>query len=416
MTKPIETGLLPATTRRGLLLGAAAVGASSLAMPHIARAADPIRIGLLQAKQGPIVQQAEYLQQGTVLALEQRNNMLLGRPAEILWEDEPTPQAAAQNAQRLIQERKVVALLGGTLSSTALSEQAIAGQMKVPFMINNAAASEITGKNCNRYSFRLQPPVPVHARAMLPYLSGIGKKWYFLTASYAFGQDIARSFRALLKEIGGTEVGGDEVPVGSADYSSFILKIRAAKPDLVIGGLTSGDLSNFMKQWDNFGMREQIPFTEISIGDTDLWSVGPDVVSGIYTTTWWYKDPNNSPSDKAFAEAYMAKYKRPAADKAWMGWYAARTMFQAIENAKSTDPDAIVEALENWTEQDAGTKVYIRKWDHQMVHRLLIQGVKKKITDKWDYLDVLASVPKTDEEMAKAFGPQSESACHMTQS
>ena len=60
MTKPIETGLLPATTRRGLLLGAAAVGASSLAMPHIARAADPIRIGLLQAKQGPIVQQAEY--------------------------------------------------------------------------------------------------------------------------------------------------------------------------------------------------------------------------------------------------------------------------------------------------------------------------------------------------------------------
>jgi branched-chain amino acid transport system substrate-binding protein len=402
--------------RRAVLLGGAALGAGVLARPHIARAVDPIRIGLLQAKQGPIVQQAEYLQQGTFLALEQMNNQLLGRPAEIVWEDEPTPQAAAQNAQRLVQDRKCVALLGGSLSSTALAEEAVAGQLKIPFVVNNAAASEITGQNCNRYTFRIQPPVPVQAAAMMPFLAGIGKKWYFLTASYAFGQDIARSFRNLLKQAGGTEVGSDEVPVGTADYSSFILKIRAAKPDLVIGGLTSGDLSSFLKQWNELGMRDRIPFTEIAVGDTDLWSIGPQIASGIYTTFWWYKDPNNSQSDKDFAAAYEKKHNRPAADKAWMGWYAARALFQAIEQAKSTEPDAIVNALETWRDQDAGAPVYFRKWDHQMVHRILVVGVKKQIPDKWDYFDVLASVPKDEAAMTAAFGPESASACKMTSS
>lgn len=205
------------TTRRGVLLGAASLAAVPLATPFIGNAAaEPIRIGLLLAKQGPIVEQVEYLQQGTFMALDDINKTLLGRPVEVIWEDEPTPQAAAQNAQKLIQEQKVVALLGGSLSSTALAEEAVAGRLKVPFFVNNAAARDITGASCNRYTFRLNPPVPVQARAMLDYLSHIGKRWYFLTASYAFGQDIARSFKDLLTEIGGTNVGADEVPVGAA--------------------------------------------------------------------------------------------------------------------------------------------------------------------------------------------------------
>ncbi|MDR3521337.1 MAG: ABC transporter substrate-binding protein [Acidocella sp.] len=401
--------------RRKLLGGiAAGAAASSLAMPHIARAAEPIRIGLLQAKQGPISQQAQYLQQGTFLALEQLNNELLGQPAEIVWDDEISPQAAGQNAVQLIEQSKVVALLGGSLSNFALAEEAIAGQYKIPFIVNNGAAEDITGAKCNPYTFRLQPPVPVQAAAMMPFLEHIGKRWYFLSASYAFGQDIANSFKALLKNAGGVIVGDDQVPVGTADYSAFILKIRDAKPDLVIGGLTSGDLSNFLKQWNDFGMRGKIPFTEIAVGDPDLWAVGKNNVSGIYTTLWWYKDPNNSPSDKAFATAYQKKYNRPAADKAWMGWYCAKIMFQAINAAKSTKAEAIVEALQNWHEVDGGLNVHFNKWNNQLEHRFLIVGVKKNIPDQWDYFDVLASVPGSPEAMMAAFGTAADSVCHMS--
>lgn len=397
----------------GIAAGAAGVAASGLAMPHIARAATPIRIGLLQAKEGPIVEQAEMLKQGAFMALEEMNHELRGQPAEIIWADEPSAQGAAQNAVQLIQKNKVVAMLGGSLSSFALAEEAVAGRYKVPFFVNNAAAEQITGSECNPYTFRLQPPVPTQAAAMLPYLEHIGKRWYFLTASYAFGQDIANSFKQLLKSIGGTMVGDDEVPVGSNDYSAYILKIREAKPDLVIGGLTSGDLSNFLKQWNEFGMRERLPFTEIAVGDPDLWAVGNRDLAGIYTTLWWYKDPNNSAKDKAFAAAYEKKYNRPAADKAWMGWYSARIMFESINAASSTDGAAIVEALRHWHEMDGGLKVHFQPWNNQLVHRLLVVGIKKHIPNRWDIFNVLKSVPTDQAGVARAFGTAATSTCHM---
>jgi branched-chain amino acid transport system substrate-binding protein len=241
---------LLAATRRALLLGAGGAAATRLAMPFIGNAAaEPIKIGVILAKTGQIVDQAEYLWQGTELALEQRNKTLLDRPVELIWLDEPSPQVAQQSMQKLIDGHKVCAVIGGTLSSSALAMEAVAGRAKIPFVINNAAATDITGKNCNRWTFRLQPPVAVQMRALAPYAMTNGKKWYFLTAAFAFGQDIMRSGRQILQEADGTEVGSDEVPLNTPDYSSFILKIRAAKPDVVLGGISAGDLTTFMKQW-----------------------------------------------------------------------------------------------------------------------------------------------------------------------
>ena len=190
-------------TRRGALLGAAAIGASGaaqrLGMPFIRNvaAAEPIRIGLLLAKTGQIAPQTEYLANGSYLALAEHQTVL-GRPVEMVWFDEPTPQGAQQNMQKLVQEQKVVAILGGALSSNALAEEAAAAQLKVPLVIDNAAATEITGKKCNRYTFRLNPPVQVQARLLAPFIMGYGKKWYYHTASYTFGQDINRSFQQIL--------------------------------------------------------------------------------------------------------------------------------------------------------------------------------------------------------------------------
>ncbi len=183
---------------------------------------------------------------------------------------------------------------------------------------------------------------------LAPYALNYGKQWYFITASYAFGQDILNSFRDLLKAAGGTEVGSDEVPLNTADFSSFILKIRQAKPDVVVGGLPAGDLSTFLKQWNELGMKGKIPFVEIAIGDTDIWAVGPEAATGTFTKLWYYKNPDNPPEEQAFAAAYLKKYGKPAADKAWMGWITARSLFESIDAAGSTEPMAIIEALEAW--------------------------------------------------------------------
>ena len=403
-----RTGLL--LPRRKALAGAAAL---PLAAPHIARAAAPIRIGLLLAKTGQIAAQTEYLANGTFLAMEERNNTINGQPAELIWLDEPTPQAATQNMQKLVQENKACAVLGGSLSSNALAEQATAAQLKVPFVCNNAAATDITGKNCNRYTFRLNTPVVVQTRMLAPVALTYGKRWYVITASYAFGQDILRSSRELLKAAGGTEAGSDEAPLNTADFSSFILKIRQAKPDVVVGGLSAGDLSTFLKHWNELGMKGTIPFVEIAIGDTDIWAVGPEAATGTFTKLWYYKNPDNSPQEQAFAAAYETKYRKPAADKAWMGWITARSLFDSIDAAGSTDAMAIVEALEAWKTSTGKTKYSYRKFDHQMLVRNIAVTVKDKITNKWDYFDVKATLPENAADLEKVFGTEADIGCRM---
>ena len=204
--------------------------AAPLAAPFVARAAEPIRIGLLLAKTGQIAAQTEYLANGTFLALEERNNMIMGQPAELVWLDEPTPQAATQNMQKLVQENKVVAVLGGSLSSNALAEEATAAQLKIPFVCDNAAATEISGKNCNRYTFRLNTPVAVQCADAGAVRAELRQE---VVSSSPHPTRSARTScarrRELLKAAGGTEVGVDEVPLNTADFSSFILKIRQAQ-------------------------------------------------------------------------------------------------------------------------------------------------------------------------------------------
>jgi branched-chain amino acid transport system substrate-binding protein len=404
-------------TRRQTLLGAATLGAASpLGMPYIANAAaaESIKIGLLLAKTGDIAAQAEYLANGSYLALAERGNMVMGQPAELVWYDEPSPQGSQQNMQKLVQEAKVCAVLGGSLSSNALAEQATAAQLKIPFVCNNAAATAISGANCNRYTFRLNTPVATQAAMFAPYLMGNGKKWYFLTAAYAFGQDIAKSFKQILAQAGGTIVGDDSVPLNTPDYSSFILKIRQAKPDMILGGVPAGDLSTFLKQWNEMGMKGSIPVCEIAIGDTDIWSVGPEAATGLYTSLWWYKNPANPPDEQKMAADYQTKYGKPAADKAWMGWLAAKSLFESIDAAKSTEADAIIGAMESWKGGTADSPYSWRKGDHQLLLKNLVVEVKPKITDKWDYFDVKGMVPKTAGELDAVFGDPAANGCHMS--
>jgi len=406
-----KTGL--SISRRATVLGAASLAIAPLGAPRIVRAAEPLKIGLLLAKTGQIAGQTEYLANGSMLALEQRNNMIMGQPAELVWLDEPSPQGATQNMQKLVQENKVCAVLGGALSSNALAEEAKAAELKIPFVCDNAAATDITGKNCNRYTFRLNTPVAVQQRMLAPYALKYGKKWYHITSSYAFGQDILKSSRELLKAAGGTEVGVDEVPLNTADFSSFILKIRQAKPDVVVGGLSGGDLTTFLKQWSELGMKGKIPFLEIAIGDTDIWGVGPDAANGTFTKLWDAYNPDNTAEEKAFAAAYLKKHGKPAADKAWMGWITARSLFESIDAAKSTDADKIIEALEAWKVPAGASSYSYRKFDHQMLVRNLAVSVKDKITDKWNYFDVKATLPENPAELEKVFGSQEEIGCKM---
>jgi branched-chain amino acid transport system substrate-binding protein len=162
------------------------------------------------------------------------------------------------------------------------------------------------------------------------------------------------------------------------------------------------------------GKKGKIPVCEIAIGDTDIWAVGPQAATGLYTSLWWYDNAANPPDEKKMAADYLKKYGKPAADKAWMGWIAAKSLFEAMDQAKSTEADAIITALENWKGGSAENPYSWRKGDHQMLLRNLVVEVKPKIIDKWDYFNVKGVVQKNLADLDKVFGDPVANGCHMT--
>jgi len=107
---PTYTGLI--MPRRKLLLGATALAALPLAAPHIARAADPIKIGLLLAKTGGIAAQTEYLANGTYLALEERNNMIMGQPTELVCSMNPARRLPRRTCRSWCRRTRLPRFLG----------------------------------------------------------------------------------------------------------------------------------------------------------------------------------------------------------------------------------------------------------------------------------------------------------------
>lgn len=404
------------STKRLMLGGVASaimLAAATLTTGAAAQESGPVKIGMIYSKQGPGASIGQFLQRGSELAAEQAGMKVLGRPIELIWLDENGPEGSQQNMQRLIDENKVVAIVGGNYSNSALAMMSVANRSKIPLILPGAAAREITGKDCNRYTFRTQATVPVQINGLMPYVQEIGKKVYFITPSYAFGQDIVKSARDGLPAIGATEIGSDQVPINTADYSSFILKIRQAKPDVVIGGLVGGDLSNFLKQWNEMGMKDKAPYAAVAVTDTDFWDIGPQASTGIFIKPWYYANPKNTAAEKKMIEDFKKKYNQPPSDKSWSGWIAMRALLESIEAAKSTKPQDIVTSLEKWKNTEGEFPFYFREWDHQLVRPAVIVKVKSNITDKWDYMDFLKYTSDSLASTEKAFGTKEQVGCNM---
>jgi branched-chain amino acid transport system substrate-binding protein len=374
---------------------------------------DPIRIGLIYSKQGSNAIVGKAVVEGTLIAGDQIGNKVLGRPVEFIWLDEPNPQGAQQNMQKLIEENKVVAVMGSALSSSALAMEALAKRRQIPLFITQAAASEITGKECNRYTFRVSPTAAVHTKLVTPFMDKIGKKWYTVTPAYAFGQDALKNAKQEATRVGATILGSDEIANNTTDYSSYILKIRQAKPDVVFTALAGDDLSNFLKQWSELGMKGKATVVGIAVSDMSFWEIGPEISTGVYNKPWYFADPKNPPVEKQFAADYEKKYKHPPTEKSWMGWYSTRALLQVIANGKATDAKTIVTGLEGWKDTMNGLSIRYRDFDHQLVRPALSVQIKPKITDKYDYFDIVDRGPATQADLEKIYGTKEETGCVM---
>jgi len=401
-------------SRRTLLTGAAIGATQIVAAPFIitARAEEAIKIGVLLPKSGPYAVQGETGKNGAQIAVDDFGGNVLDRPIQIVWLDESSPQSSQQNMRKLIEEEKVAAVQGGVSSGDVLAIMPVAEQAKMLLMATGPNATEITGKNCNRYTFRVDLPNKVTVQSVYPQLKERGKKWYFIVASYAWGIDAYNQMKDVLVKDGGTVLGYDQAPLGTTDFSSYILKLRQAKPDVLYVGLGGTDLTNLLKQMHEIGLTRQMALSAPIVNDSDLWAAGPDAAFGTYPKLWNYTGPHLSKRSSEFADAYRKKFGAPPEVEGWQDWFGTTAILTAIKETKSTDTAKLLAFLEEHKfDGFKDAPIGFRNFDHQLVQPLLVATVKEKITDKYDYFSVDSQYPKDLSQLDSAYGSKADIGC-----
>jgi branched-chain amino acid transport system substrate-binding protein len=392
------------------------VGLSSWAA---AQSNAPIKIGVLLPKSGTYTVQGENGHNGDVLAVEDFGSKVLGRPIQLIWEDESTPQATVQSLRKMIEVEKVVAVDGFINSGNTLAAIPVTEQNKILLMASGPNATEITGAKCSRYTFRVDLPNLVTIKTVFPYLSdnGKNKRWYLLSAAYAWGIDADKQMKEYLpkRDPGAKIVGTDEAPLGTTDFSSFLLKMRGLNPQVVFSAFGGIDLTNELKQLQGIGMTRKIVLSSPILNDSDLWAAGPQASFGIYPKIWNYTGAHMGPKGIDFAKRYQARFGAAPESEAWQDRFGMTASLTAIQETKSTDPKKLVQFLES-EHKFVGYKdmpIYFRSWDHQLMQPILVVKTKDKITDKYDYFDVLDEFPKSAKELDAFYGSKQEVGCKL---
>jgi branched-chain amino acid transport system substrate-binding protein len=412
-----------ATTRRHFLkaagifsLAATLGGRRGLFLPTWSWGAEPIRIGHLIPLTGFLAMTGSYGDLGARLAVEEINRKggVLGRPLEMISEDDVNPGVAVQKARKLIEKDRVEALFGTVNSACALAVSDVCQQQRLLFINTGSNSDEIRAARCHRYTFCIEGSNTQYVSAVGHWLIQRKKlnRWYILVADYAFGHDLYRCTRRLLASHGGQEIARDFIPTGTTDFSAYMIKIRNAKPDLVFSCLAGADITNFLKQYKEFGFATEVAGGAI---DTALaWPVGPDAMTGVFPLPWVHKI--KAPGVKEFVASFRRRFGKPPENQAWGDYMAVKVIASIMEKTKSTNSKDLVKALENF-QFDAlkGRPVYFRDWDHQLMQPMYVVRAKRKadMEDQWDIWWVEEEVPGRRESLESIALSRAENECHL---
>src|ERR1700756_881850 len=330
--------------RRTIIKAAGAAGAAQLAAPFVitARAADEIRLGLNDPLTGTYAELGKNEQIGCELAIEQINAKggVLGRKAELLVEDSTSADTgtAVQKARKLIERDKVDFLLGNVNSAMAIALGQVSNELKTLHIVTGGHTDSVTGTDCHWNVFRVCNTTRMETNSVAKTLfNKYGKRWYFITPDYAFGHTLQQGFEASLKQFGGTELGASLTPLGTSDYSSYLIAAQAAKPDVIIFLLAGQDMVSALKQAVQFGLDKRFHIAGAQQELEVLEGLPPEARIGTWVFEWYWKQPN-VPHVNEFVDAIRKKTGGhvPTA-RTWFGFASTWTCALAANGTKSLE-------------------------------------------------------------------------------
>jgi branched-chain amino acid transport system substrate-binding protein len=407
-------------SRRGMLL-AGGVVAAGFARPAIvtAQTADAIRIGHLTPRTGFLGPLGEFAALAADMAVDEINAAggVMGRRVEILKEDSVNPQTASTKAERMIERDRVACIVGEISSASALTIAQVTARTGTMFVNTGANSDALRGANCNRSMFHVESQnsmyVKTSGRALMERGLVRGKKWFSLTADYAFGHDLLRVAKRFMEQNGGQFAADKLVPTDLADFSALLLEIRSARPDLVISNLAGNQITNFLKQYAEFGLT--FPIAGFGFDTALAWAAGKDNFIGSWPVVWHHL--LDTPGTKKFVADFRARYRRLPENQAWGDYVALKIIAQSMNELRSADAQKLIEHWEKGAKFDLlkTREGYFRASDHQLMHEMYtVEGLGSKAPNQWDIFSSSGPIPGPGEPLEAIAATAEENQCRMS--
>lgn len=364
---------------------------------------ESVRIGFVVSFSGTYAAIAEDQWRGAQLAAEEINKAggIMGRKIELFQRDDKLdPGEAAKVTQDVIQKEKVHLIVGSMSAATALPINQQAKNAGIPYF-GIAQTDKLTAaaeRGPGTFHEALTPTMDGYAFG--PWIvKNLGKKVYYLMPDYAFGKEHYAAFTNKVKQAGGEEVGLAYFPLGTTDFTSYVAKLRAAKPDVVVTAALGNDQVNFLKQMQSFGLTKEIKFF-VSVVDlqSDM-AAGFDNIQGTYGGSSFYWELGETvPQAKKFVEAFQTKYKVPPSGYAGYAYSAMYAVKAGAEKAGSFEPDKLGKAMENFEYNFYKGQQKFRGCDHQSLQPMfIVKGRSKAEAEKagkgqWGFREIVATI------------------------
>lgn len=389
-------------SRTTVLKGAAAAGLGfgvPAFLPQIGSAADELRIGLVEPSTGIYATYGEYERAGIAMAVDKWNahGGAMGRKVVTFAEDDQNdPGVGVQKARKLVQQDKCVALIGTINSGISLSVEGAAAAMNVLFIDSGGHTDDVTGKNCSYQTFRVCKSTWMETHATgFDLAQRFGKKWYIITPDYAFGHSLLEGYQDVAKKIG-VDITNDLVPLTLTDFSPYLTKVQAAKPNLLLVLVQGDQFVNCLKQAASFGITNTLKLGGPQVELEAVEALPPEARVGFWGVEWYYNSPlcvgNGNTAGREFVAAYRKRYNKAPSARSAFGYIAMDRMLWAIDKAKSTDSVKLAHTLENAPFHSIFQgEAYFRKIDHQLMWPMWIAEVRHNGTasDKSDLFNVI---------------------------
>src|SRR6476660_6532554 len=330
------------------------------------------------------------------MAAEDFGGEVLGRKIEVIAAGHLNKADLAANIARdMLDNQGVEMIYDVAASATALAAGEIAKARGKIIMFNGPGSIRLSNEACGPYTIHYV--FDTYGQANVTGLAAVKSgldSWFFLTADYAFGQDLEKDTTNVVRKSGGTVLGSVRHPLNTSDFSSYLLQAQASKAKVIGLANAGGATVNAIKQAAEFGITkggQKLSPLLAFISDID--SVGLETAQGLLLAEAFYWDLNDD--SRAFSKRFMERTKR-VPTSAQAGVYSSVTHYlKAVKAAGTTDAAAVMKVMKETPINDMFAKNGKIREDGRMVHDMYLFEVKKPSESKarWDYYKLLATIP-----------------------